>query len=117
MNLSDENTSRSATVEEQAREELSAFFEERKDEVFYSRQVEVLYEGEFFHWITNRIIRELIESGLLLSEERNLSSGGSIKVFWHKLNRYCKRKAAKIIALVEEYAGQDNLPRWGSTEK
>lgn len=43
MNTFNEDSPRIVTIEEQAREELSAFFEERKDEVFYSRQVEVLY--------------------------------------------------------------------------
>lgn len=101
------------SVEEKAWKELKIFFEERKDDVFYSRQVEVLYERKFFHWITNRTIRDLIESGFLLSEERKLSTGGSIKTFWHNQNRYYRRKASKIISLVEEYANQDILATLG----
>lgn len=113
MNLFDENSHSIDSVEERARKELTAFFEKRKEEVFYSRQVEVLYEEEFYHWITNRVIRDFIESGFLLSEERGLSTGGSIKIFWHKQNRYYRRKASNIISLVEEYAHPDILTTLG----
>jgi hypothetical protein len=113
MNQYNEEPPHIDTVEERAREKLTAFFEERKDEAFYSRQVEVLYEGEFYHWITNRVIRDFIESGFLLSEERRLSTGGLIKIFWHKQNRYYRRRASKIISLVEEYAHPDILATLG----
>ena len=42
MNLFDENSHSIDSVEERDRKELTAFFEKRKEEVFYSRQVEVL---------------------------------------------------------------------------
>ena len=59
------------------------------------------------------MIRDFIESGFLLSEERGLSTGGSIKIFWHKQNRYYRRKASNIISLVEEYAHPDILATLG----
>jgi len=46
----------------------------------------------------------LVEEGLLRSEARELSSGGSIKIISHKSYRYYKRSASKLIKLVEEYA-------------
>ncbi len=32
----------------------------RPGRVFYSRQLEVMLEREFFHWITNRAVREMV---------------------------------------------------------
>lgn len=43
--------------EESAREDLITFFEKNKGRVFYSRQIEVIFEDKYFHWITNRALR------------------------------------------------------------
>lgn len=63
-----------------AREVLEAFFEEHREGVFFSRQIEVQNEGRYFHWVTNRALRELVEDGLIRSETRTLNTGGSIKL-------------------------------------
>jgi hypothetical protein len=60
-------------VQESVTEKLKDFFEKRKEEVFFSRQIEVIYEDEFFHWITNRALRDLVGGGLLRSETHQLS--------------------------------------------
>lgn len=91
-------------AQERARAKLETLFEERQEEVFFSRQLEVLYEDEFFHWVTNRALRDLIEADLLHSETRELKTGGTIKVVWHRRYRYYRRAAKSLIALVEEYA-------------
>ena len=90
--------------QELARKDLTVFFAEHKDQVFYSRQIEILYEREYFHWITNRALRELEEGGLINSETRSLETGGSVKLYWHRLNRYYKRGAKKVVGLIEEYS-------------
>ena len=90
--------------QKKARASLEAFFEEHREEVFFSRQLEVLYEGEYFHWITNRAIRELVEEGTLRRERRKLATGGSITLVWHRSYRYYKLAARRLVALVEEYA-------------
>jgi hypothetical protein len=43
--------------------------------VFYSRQLEVLFEDELFHWVTNRAVHRLIQEGRILSETRQLAIG------------------------------------------
>ena len=91
-------------VELEAREFLRGFFEHNRQRVYFSRQLEVQNEDRYFHWIINRAIRDLESEGLILSERRNLSSGGTIKVLWHKRFRYYKREAAKLVALVNEYS-------------
>lgn len=87
-----------------ARETLEKFFEENREAVFYSRQLEVRYEKTYFHWITNRAIRDLVEMGKIHEEWRQLSTGSSIKLFWHRGYRYYKRSANSLIALVEKYS-------------
>jgi hypothetical protein len=85
--------------------ELRRFFEVGKDRVFYSRQLEVIHERQFFHWITNRALRHLIELGEIQGERRQLRSGGSILLVWHRSFRYFRRAAVRVVQLVEEYSG------------
>lgn len=91
-------------IEQIAKEELRAYIEENKEQVFFSRQLEVLYEDKYFHWITNRAIRHLEGEGFVNSEVRQMITGGTIKLYWHKNFRYYKRSATKLTSLVEEYS-------------
>lgn len=83
---------------------IERFFEERPEEVFFSRQIEVAHEGRWFHWVTSRALRRLVELGRIRSERRDLSTGGTINLMWHRGYRYYRREAARLVALVEEYA-------------
>jgi hypothetical protein len=78
----------SDTHESQAREHLRQFFDEHREEVFFSRQIEVQNENVYFHWITNRAIRELVDEGVIHSEVRRLRTGGTIKLLWHRSYRF-----------------------------
>jgi hypothetical protein len=100
--------SQSADVyEEGAREYLRSFFELHRDQVFFSRQLEVQNEDRYFHWITNRAIRELEGEGLIKTEVRKLPRAGTIKLLWHRNYRYYKLEARRLIGLVDEYANPD----------
>ena len=90
--------------QELARRELEELFEKRREEVFFSRQLEVLLEDRYYHWITNRALRQLVEEGLVHRDRRALTTGGSITLLWHRQYRYYKRAANRVVALVEEYA-------------
>ena len=50
--------------EARARARLLAHFVDNPESVFYSRQLEVLFEDEYFHWITNRALRALVRSSV-----------------------------------------------------
>ena len=91
-------------VEIRAREHLRAVFNRQPHRVYFSRQLEVQNEGHYFHWITNRAIRNLEEEGVILSERRNLTNGGTVKLVWHKAYRYYRREAASLVELINEYA-------------
>jgi len=88
----------------EASDRLREFFDVNREHVYFSRQLEVINEQEYFHWITNRAIRSLEAEGLIKSEWRKLRTGTSIKLLWHKGYRFQKRSAKKLIALVEEYS-------------
>lgn len=54
--------------EAKARARLLAHFVDHPSEVFYSRQLEVLFENEYFHWVTNRALRGLIAENAVTME-------------------------------------------------
>jgi hypothetical protein len=84
---------------------LRGFFESNREQVFFSRQLEVQNEDDYFHWITNRAIRSLREEGLIKGETRTLSStGGKINLVWHNAYRFYRRNASRLVKLVDEYA-------------
>lgn len=83
---------------------LEQFFDENRERVFFSRQVEVIHESTWFHWITNRALRDLVEAGKIRSERVTLNTGGTVNLMWHRGYRYYKREAANVVRLVEEYA-------------
>lgn len=93
----------SDSEEEKARSRLLAYFIDNPEAVFYSRQLEVLFENEFFHWVTNRALRRLVEEGHVLSEARKLTIGSEIKLVWHKSFRFYKRAANDVFRLVDMY--------------
>lgn len=94
-------------VEVSAREQLRNIFECNPRRVYFSRQLEVQNEDRYFHWITNRAIRELEAEGVILSERRNLISGGTIKLLWRRSYRFFKREAVRLVDLVTEYSASN----------
>ena len=90
-------------AEARARAELREFFEERDEAVFFCRQIEILFEGRFFQWITARALRHLIETGLVKTDVRTIpSTGGSIHLFWNRRYRYYRRAAGEVVHLVSD---------------
>ena len=88
----------------QASDKLRDFFDKNRDNVFFSRQLEVIHEHEYFHWITSRSIRQLEGEDLIRCERRQLRTGTSIKLIWHKSYRFQKRSAKALLSLVEDYS-------------
>ena len=90
-----------------AKNAVRAFFDASPTQVFYSRQVEVRLEDQFFHWITNRAIRELLEDGEIKGDTFQLRSGGEIHLLWDKSFRYYRRSAKRVLELVQTYSSND----------
>lgn len=93
----------SDSEDEKARHRLLAWFIDHPENVYYSRQLEVMFEGEFFHWVTNRALRRLITEGHINTETRKLSIGSEIKLVWYKTYRFYKRAASEVFELVDRY--------------
>jgi hypothetical protein len=91
-----------------ARETLADFFEENKNKVYFGNQLAIMNEATFFHWITARALRDLIDQDLIRTENRKLAIGSELKLMWHRSYRYYKRDAKKIVGLVNEY-GSPNM--------
>ena len=66
------------TDEARARARLLAHFEDNSEAVFYSRQLEVMFENEYFHWVTNRALRRLVDERRIISEPSKLDIGSEI---------------------------------------
>jgi hypothetical protein len=90
--------------QEKAEDEIVAYLEKNRGTVFFSRQLEVHFEKNWFHWITNRVLRDLVSRRLLKSEVRPLKTGGSVTLLWHRSHRYYRRDAVEVVKLVETYA-------------
>lgn len=90
--------------QEEAREVLRGFFDVNRERVVFSRQVEVQHESKFFHWVTNRALRDLKDEGVIRWETRDLSWGGHINVMWPRGYRYYRRAAAELVKEVEQYS-------------
>jgi hypothetical protein len=86
-----------------AREALLEFILQNKDSVFYMKQLEVMFEKKFFHWITANAINELIGGELMMAEEM-LAENTRIKFVFHKGLRYYKRQIEKTIDIVRKYS-------------
>jgi hypothetical protein len=90
--------------EELARDEMDRFFNTNREAVFFSRQLEVRHEDRWYHWITNRALRDLVREGVVRSEVRALATGSTVNLMWHRSYRYYRRDAKRVVELVEEYA-------------
>jgi hypothetical protein len=101
-------------VEKQAVDELRLFFEVNR-QVFSSRQIQVIFERKYFHWITLRAMRILADEGVVRIEQRTLSYGAPINFVWHKSNRYTRREIKEVQDLVERYSHQEFTAALGNT--
>ena len=80
--------------------------EENPERVFYENQLAVLFEDDFFHWVTARALIDLRESGKIGSELGELSKGVPLRFYFSRRCRYWKRKAAELRNLVLNFSSE-----------
>jgi hypothetical protein len=83
---------------------LAAFIEANPNEAFYEMQLEVIFEDEYFHWITTKALAQLRDSRKIGSSIEVLKKVGRIRFYFHVRNRYWRRKASEIRKIVEEFS-------------
>jgi hypothetical protein len=87
-----------------AKTDLAKLFEEEPEAVFYQRQLQVMFEGKYFHWITVRALSELVQEGKLAAEVVPLAGTGVIAFYRATTYRYWKRDADEIVKLVSKFS-------------
>lgn len=92
---------------ERARGKIVALLSEQPESVFYGRQLQLLLEKEFFHWITSKASNELAAEGKIRSERLPLPGyGGTTQARFYFANglRYWKRRAIEATRLISVYS-------------
>lgn len=104
-----EERPRDTKIDEAKEAVLQKLFEPNPDEVFYGRQVAVLLEAEYFHWITMKALGELVDEGRLRRDRLPLNESGNVPLSIHRLptNRYWKRRANRVVSLVRGYSDSE----------
>jgi predicted RecB family endonuclease len=92
---------------DEAKTSVLSFLRENSGNVFYERQLTILFEDRYFHWISVKALLELVAEGSILSEILELAPKVPIRFFRMKANRYGKRQASQIIKLVRRFSAPD----------
>lgn len=87
-----------------AKKDLIEFFSREPESVFYQRQLQVIFEEKFFHWITVRALSELVVEGVIAADVLPLHKTGAIAFYRARGYRYWKRKAVEIMKLVSRFS-------------
>lgn len=85
---------------------LQAYLDDHSDTVFYESQLGVIFEKDYFHWVTSRTLKILREAGKVGSALEELSPGVPLRFYFSRRCRYWKRKAAELRQLVLAYSNQ-----------
>ena len=102
-------------AEARAVDALRAFLTEHSDDVFTTRQLEVIFEDRYFHWITHRAVKLVVEERTARLEGLMLSHGAPINLIWHRSNRYTRRQIKEVLQIVEQYSHPDFTAALGNT--
>jgi hypothetical protein len=98
--------SRRDSAIDDAKEVLEQFFARESLKVFYQRQLQIIFEGDFFHWITARALGELAAEKKIASDTLPLTPTGRITFYRATAHRYWRRQANEIIGLVSRFSTQ-----------
>lgn len=104
-----EERPRDVKVDEVKQVLLKEIFLKEPQRVFYTTQLETRFEREFFHWITGKGLKELRQEGKICGE---VTLGGP-NIYWSVRNRYWRRGAKKLRALLRRLYHHDLLKALG----
>ncbi len=93
-----------------AQEDIKNLFEENKEKVFYLRQLQVMFEKQYFHWVTNNALYGLLKIKYLKDHRVYKKNGTSTRYYLHRSNRYPMRAINRIEEVINEYS-KDNVTR------
>lgn len=87
-----------------ATERLGKFFKKYKNSVFITKQLQVLFESHYFHWVTYRALIDLEKEAGLIKRKAHKLNRIKAEVRFHRSNRYHIRKTRKLLEIVKEYS-------------
>jgi hypothetical protein len=96
---------------------LKTFFAGGTQRVYYQRQLQVLAEKEFFHWITVFALEGLVDEGRIHSEMLGVGHG-RVRLYWPRGHRYRERQTRRVsdlVARMSEPAFGTGVGRHGET--
>jgi len=96
---------------------LQAFFAGGTQRVYYQRQLQVLAEREYFHWITVFALEGLVDEERIFSDTLRVGRG-SLRLYWPRGHRYRERQIRQlsdIVARMSEPAFGTGVGRHGET--
>ena len=94
----------------EAQEEIRALYEKDKEGVYFLRQLQVMFEKKYYHWITYNATIQLKEMGYLKDVIIPSRKGASARFFMHHSYRYPKRKINEVNKVIAAYS-QDHITR------
>jgi hypothetical protein len=77
------------------------------DQVYYATQLAVLFERKWFHWITHRAVRELVDEDAVRSYRTTLLGATPILTVTYHGHRNWVRPRERLLGLVRQYSQQD----------
>lgn len=89
---------------DEALQEVTGLYENDKNSIFYTKQLEVILEKKYYHWITYKVLKYMKDLGKLKVEKRERPDGTAIQFYIHPTNRYPKRKINRMEKIINEYS-------------
>jgi|GEM_PF-507010 len=90
----------------EAQAALTMLFEEDKDAVYYERQLMVMYERQFYHWVTKNALKS-IKGSVVKLVTREIDAEGHLlrpNYYTHRSNRYPMRRVTHLEKLIRDFS-------------
>lgn len=91
---------------DEVQQKIREIYENDEKSVYYVRQMQIKFEGKYFHWITYNAMIGLEKIGYLKDKVIAREKGTSTRYFIRKSNRYPMRQINKMEKLIEEYSDE-----------
>ena len=97
----EEEPSRDIKIDE-AKTAITEIFNTEPARVFYSVQIETRLERDFFHWITNKGLKELTEENKLVRKTHAVPVNQLVNFYTNPRYRYPRRESANLVKTLTE---------------
>lgn len=85
---------------------IRLFFDESPRRVFYSTQIETMFEREFFHWITGKGLLEMAEARQIQRIPVRVQEK-TVNFYAHRQHRYLQREIKRMAELLKRIFDSD----------